>query len=224
MWSYCACLHTVCSVGHLSHEFDNIQKDLFPFLRLESTSVMLIWQCQVAIKVSNLLILFKFWILNSLSLSCEPEANSSCTDIYLSVILTLTYDLSKEISFFKKMPVIYPSRVTLKGMRIDLLILNSLGLLFPAPALCIIVSVPTLQWALSLPSNKWACNHSIASESCLDTPPTTLPATYCGCQFTLTQMRSTNPDVRNFLSHVNRGIEKWFSKLKGKKASELGDR
>ena len=118
------------------------------------------------------------------------------------------------------MPVTYPSRVTLKGVRIDLLILNSLELLFPAPAVYIIVSVPTLQWALSLPSNKWACNHSIATESCLDKPAPTLPATYCGCQLTLTQMRSTDPDVRNFLSHENRAIEKWFSKLKGKKASK----
>ena len=130
----------------------------------------------------------------------------------------------KKFPLKKKMPVTYPSRVTLKGVRIDLLILNSLELLFPAPAVYIIVSVPTLPWALSLPSNKWACNHSIAAESCLDKPPPTLPATYCGCQLTLTQMRSTDPDVRNFLSHENRGIEKWFSKLKGKKASELGDR
>ena len=134
------------------------------------------------------------------------------------------WPIQRNFLFLKKMPVTYPSRVTLKRMRIDLLISNSLGLLFPAPALCIIVSVPTLQWALSLPSNKWACKHSIASESCLDTPPTTLPATYWGCQFTLTQMCSTKPDVRNFLSYVNRRIKKWFSKLKDKKASELGDR
>lgn len=129
----------------------------------------------------------------------------------------MTYPKKFPLKKKKKVPGTYPSRVTLKGVRTDLLILNSLELLFPAPALCIIVSVPTLQWALSLPSNKWACNHSIASESCLDTPPPTLPATYCDCQLTLTQMHSTNPSVRNFLSHGNRGIEKWFSKLKGKK-------
>ena len=224
MWSYCACLRAVFSVGHLSHEFDNIQKDLFPSLRLESTSIMLIWQCRIAIKVSNLLNLFKFWILNSLSLSCEPEANSSRTDIHLSVLLTLTYDLSKEISFKKKNASDLPSQSNTERSEDRLANFGFPWTPFPAPALYIIVSVPTLQWALSLPSNKWACNHSIASESCLDKPPPTLPATYCDCQLTLTQMRSTNPDLRNFLSHENRGIEKWFSKLKGKKASELGDR
>lgn len=177
MWSCCACLHTVCSVGHLSHEFDNIQKDLFPFLRLESTSVMIIWQCQVAVKVSNLLILFKFWNLYSLSLSCEPEAQFMHWHIPFCPFDSDIWPIQRNFLLKKKMPVTYPSRVTLKGMRIDLLISNSPGLLFPAPALCITVSVPTLQWALSLPSNKRACNHSIASESSLDTPPTTLPAT-----------------------------------------------
>lgn len=67
----------------------------WPFPGLEFTIFMLGWQCHIAIKVPNFLIL-------TLNFSYVPEANSSwaSTAIYLSELWLWIYHLSKETFFF----------------------------------------------------------------------------------------------------------------------------
>lgn len=138
--------HAACSVCPSPYVFDNTRTDLCPFPGLESTAFMLGWQCHIAIKVPNSLIL-------TLNFSCVPEAKSLWigTAIYISYFWLWVYYLLKKV-YLKKILVTYPSRATLQGVRIELLILDSLGFSLAASTLHKTVRLSTSAGSSSPPS------------------------------------------------------------------------